>query len=76
MESYPIEARSPRRGSVGYYGYDDDYDGYYWPLYLYIIVAFIGLFCSLFFWSTVFYCVRGEHNISIPSERALFWTRT
>lgn len=60
MEYHRIETRSPRRGS-SYYGYDDDYDdNYYWPIYLYIIVSVLALMASLFFWSLVFYSVRGE----------------
>ena len=62
MEYHRIETRSPRRGG-SYYGYDSDYDdNYYWPIYLYIIVSLLVLMASLFFWSLVFYSVRGERQ--------------
>lgn len=60
MEYHPIDIRSPRRGG-SYYGYDDDDDDYYyWPIYLYVIVSMLILMASLFFWSLIFYSVRGE----------------
>lgn len=58
MEHHLFDIRSPRGG--GYYDdYYDDYD-YRWPLYIYIVISVLSFMAFLFFWSLVFYTVKGE----------------